>query len=89
MNFLIKVLLIFSIIYLIFRNKESFDGYGKTFGFFYHPIPKCHPGNNCFAGSYVREMPYNTNPDRKKYLNCCVNKHLKRRCHWKNYSNNI
>jgi len=86
MKLLIKTVLVFLIIFIIFsKNNELFDGYGKSFGYFYHPIPKCQVKNNCFAGSYVKNIPYNTNTHSEKYLNCCIDKHLKRDCHWKKY----
>lgn len=81
-----KLVIIFMLILLAYflYNKylEKFDGYGKGFGEYYHPMPKCTSHNNCFKGSYVRDIGYNPFPRRKPMLNCCINKHLKRNCIW-------
>ena len=79
----ISFLLIF---FLIIRTfKERFDGYGKSFGEFYYPIPNCKINNNCFAGSYIRNIPFysDTNVNKKYKFNCCLDKHLGRHCNWK------
>ena len=83
MKLAIIVLLLILLIYIIYKTYlESFDGYGKGFSTYYHPMPKCQFNNNCFKGSYVRDMNYNPFPQKKPVLNCCVSKHLKRNCNW-------
>ena len=86
MNLLIKlVLILISLLVIYFlckKYEENFDGYGKGFSTYYHPMAKCEFNNNCFKGSYVRDIKYNPFPRKKPYLNCCVTKHLKRNCKW-------
>ena len=93
--FIIGCLILFFIILIVlrknnlikpFKKQENYDGYGKSFGQFYYPIPDCLKTNNCFAGSYIKNMPYYSDMNKKKRYNldCCLDKHLGRHCKWAN-----
>ena len=73
------IILIFVILLIIKTYTEKFDGYGKSFGYYYHPRPACLKSENCFPGSYVKHIPYINDSYKFK---CCLNNHLNRKCVW-------
>ena len=56
---LIFLVLIYIYIGYILSYRETFSlGYGRSFSYFHHPIPKCTLDNNCYAGSYYNKHIY-------------------------------
>lgn len=54
---MIYLILTIFFVYIIFKNKETFDGYGKSFGEYISP-QRCLPEENCFKGSYQKKSIY-------------------------------